>query len=158
MEEALASGDGVYEVEGLSFPAAQRIPREMVTNVAAITQEHYGFAIDWVPGFFADQSFGWLFGGCAYYFEPDFFALFIVRRSFEHHNRWLIYNRDELLSHELCHVARGGLKADFFEEEFAYGVSGSWFRQAVGGLFRTGSEGLDRLLVLGGRCAALEQF
>ena len=139
MEAALAA-TGVYEIEGLTFSADRRIPRELISQVSAITEHHYGFSIDWVPGFFADPSFGWLFGGCAYYFDPDFFALFIIRKSFAEKKRWLIYNRDELLSHELCHVARSALQADFFEEEFAYGVSKSWFRKTVGGLFRTGTE------------------
>lgn len=139
MEKSL-SETGLYEIEGLKFPADRRIPPELITNVSAVTREAYGFAIDWVPGFFADQSFGWLFGGCAYYFNPEFFAVFIIRKCFAKRNRWLIYNRDELLAHELCHVARSGLHANFFEEEFAYGLSNSGFRKTVGGLFRTGNE------------------
>jgi len=139
MENALTE-KGVYEVEGLRFPAEQRIPQELISKVSETTRQFYGFGIDWVPGFFADQSFGWLFGGCAYYFDPEFFALFIIRRSFAKRNRWLIYNRDELLAHELCHVARGGLRSSFFEEEFAYAVSNSAFRKTVGGMFRTGRE------------------
>lgn len=139
METAL-EGTGVYEIEGLKFTADRRIPKELIGAVAGITRKHFGFSINWVPGFFADPSFGWLFGGCAYYFDPDFFALFIIRKSFAEKNRWLIYKRDELLSHELCHVARSGLKANFFEEEFAYSVSTSRFRKTVGGLFRSGSE------------------
>lgn len=139
MEETLAR-QGFYEVEGLKFPGDMRIPQELVADVSPVTREHYGFGIDWVPGFFADQSFGWLFGGCAYYFDPEFFAIFVIRRSFEKRNRWLMYNRDELLAHELCHVARSGLKSAFFEEEFAYGISQSGFRRTVGGLFRTGRE------------------
>jgi hypothetical protein len=139
MEQALADG-GVYEIEGLKFPADRRIAKEMVEDVGEVTRRHYGFAIDWVPGFFVGQSFGWLFGGCAYYFDPEHFAVFILRRSFARRKRWLIYNRDELLAHELCHVARSGLDSAYFEEEFAYGVSSSAFRKMVGGMFRTGNE------------------
>lgn len=139
MEAALTT-TGVFEIEGLKFTADRRIPPDLIDSVSEVTEDRYGFRIDWVPGFFADPSFGWLFGGCAYYFDPDFFAVFIIRKSFANKNRWLIYSRDELLSHELCHVARNSLNATFFEEEFAYGVSTSWFRKTVGGLFRTGSE------------------
>lgn len=145
MESALDE-KGIFELEGLKFPADRRIPQELITNVATVTERRYSFGVDWVPGFFADRSFGWLFGGCAYYFHPEFFAVFILRRSFAKRSRWLIYNRDELLAHELCHVARAGLHSGFFEEEFAYGVSTSRFRRLVGGLFRTGNEAF---LILG---------
>ncbi|MDT8389595.1 MAG: hypothetical protein RRC34_03700 [Lentisphaeria bacterium] len=161
MEDALDK-TGVYEIEGLTFTADRRIPRELIGGVSEITRKRYGFSIDWVPGFFADPSFGWLFGGCAYYFDPDFFALFIIRKSFAEKNRWLIYKRDELLSHELCHVARSGLKADFFEEEFAYSLSTSWFRKTVGGLFRSGSEAFyllgGTMLILAARIIQLFVF
>ncbi len=131
---------GSYSLEGLTFEASRRIPAELIAGASAATETRYRFTIDWVPGFFADPSFGWLFGGCAYYFDQEFFAVFIIRRSFAKRRRWLVYDRDELLAHELCHVARSGLHSQRFEEEFAYAVSSSRFRRAVGGMFRTGRE------------------
>lgn len=38
--------------------------------------------------------------------DPEFFTLFIIRRTLKDQERWLIYRRNELISHELCHVAR----------------------------------------------------
>lgn len=145
MREGLAR-DGRYEIEGLEVAAAAEIPPPHFEAAAAATRSLYAFAIDWVPGFFIDPSFSLLFGGCAFYFYPDFFALFIIRKCFAERERWLIYNRTELLAHELCHVARVALQSVQFEETFAYQTSKSRFRRWVGSVFR---QPADSFLFLG---------
>jgi len=146
MDQALAE-QGWYEVEGISVEAEERIPSALFEDACEATRPLYGFGIDWVPGFFINPSFGWLFGGCAFYFYPDFFALFIVRKSFANRERWLIYGRRELLAHELCHVARIGMASRVFEEMLAYQTATSSFRRVVGSVFRAPR---DALLMLGG--------
>ena len=118
MEASLAEG-GRYEIEGVAVEAHARIPAELFGRAKAVTRDMYGFDADWVPGFFVDMAFGWFFGGCAFHFFPDFFTLFMIRRSFAERERWLIYDRDELLAHEMCHVARVALDSTVFEEVFA---------------------------------------
>ncbi len=135
MEHSLAE-QGTFTVEDLTVAATERIPAELFREVAAHCQELYRFNIDWVPGFFINPKTSLLFGGCAFYFYPDFFALFIIRRSFRDRDRWLIYRRQELLAHELCHVARIGLESHDYEETFAYQTASSRFRRLLGGLFR----------------------
>ena len=139
MREALAR-DGRYEVEGFTVSASEEIPSDLFEEASAVTRDLYGFAIRWVPGFFINPSFSLLFGGCAFYFYPDFFALFIIRKCFSVRERWLIYSRTELLSHELCHVARLGLMSTVFEETFAYQTATSGFRRMVGSIFRRPSD------------------
>lgn len=134
LESALES-TRKYDCEGIVVTPQDRIDARRFAAIAPRTQALYGFAIDWVPGFYVDPSFSFLFGGCAYCQYPDFFTMFIIRRSFKRKARWLIYDRDELLSHELCHVAHIGLESRLYEETFAYRTSASAFRRLIGGMF-----------------------
>lgn len=145
MESALRQ-DGTYTVEGVTVEEACRIPPEGFEKAQRHTDRLYGFSCDWVPGFYLNPRFSGLFGGCAFYFYPEFFALFIIRHSFRDRERWLCYNRDELLAHELCHVARVGLFSRRYEELFAYQTAATAFRRFTGGIFR--SQG-DVFLFLG---------
>ena len=135
LEEALQK-DGKYDAEGIIITPNDRIPNTLFAKIAEHTKRLYRFQIDWVPGFFIDPSFSLLFGGCAFCSYPDFFTMFIIRRTFKTQEKWLIYNRDELLAHELCHVARIALLSEEFEETFAYQTSSSSFRKLIGGIFR----------------------
>jgi len=138
---------GRFEIEGVRVTAAARIPAELFREAAPVTDSLFAFRIDWVPGFFVNPKLGWLFGGCAFWFYPDFFALFIIRKAFERRRRWLIYGRRELLAHELCHVARVGLDSRLFEETFAYQTATSGFRRLIGGVFRVPADSYLLLLV-----------
>lgn len=126
----------VYPIEGVTVRADSRIPPEVFAEAHDDTERLYRFRLDWVPGFFTNPRFSLLFGGCAFYFYPDFFALFIIRRAFATRSRWLIYSRRELLAHELCHVARIGLGSRCYDEVFAYQTSTSAFRRLTGSVFR----------------------
>ena len=145
LEDALRK-DGKYDAEGIIVTPDDRIPNTLFAKIAEHTKRLYRFQIDWVPGFFIDPSFSLLFGGCAFCSYPDFFTMFIIRRTFKTQEKWLIYNRDELLAHELCHVARIALLSEEFEETFAYQTSASSFRKLIGGIFRKQT---DSFLFLG---------
>ncbi len=134
MEEAL-SKDGHYEIEGIEVVSKDRIRPSFFDSANAQCLELFGFAADWVPAFFINPSFSFLFGGCSFSFLPDFFAMFIIRRSFKNSQRWLFYGRDELIAHEMCHVARAPLMSNAYEETFAYCTSQSSFRKYIGGIF-----------------------
>lgn len=134
LEDSLQK-DAKYDCEGIVVTPDDRISQKRFQNIAQRTSELYRFAISWVPGFYIDPDFSLLFGGCAFCQYPDFFTLFIIRRSFKHKQKWLIYDRDELLAHELCHVSRIALEATRYEETFAYQTSKSAFRRTLGGMF-----------------------
>ncbi len=136
---------GVFTVEGVGVQADSRIPEAVFAEARAETERLYDFQIDWVPGFFINPQYSLLFGGCAFYFHPDFFALFIIRRAFARRERWLIYGRRELLAHELCHVARIGLGSRVYEELFAYQTATSAFRRFTGSIFRSQAEAMALL-------------
>ncbi|MEI8078813.1 MAG: hypothetical protein WCH61_04185 [bacterium] len=132
--------------EGVRLDADRRIPPERFADAWEITERRFAFRADWAPGFYVDPTFSWLFGGCAFTFDPERFAVFIIREVFARRDRWLIYGRDELLAHEACHVARMPLASERFEERHAYGTAATAFRRRCGSLFRKPS---DSLLFLG---------
>ncbi len=57
----------------------------------------------------------------------------------------MFYNRDELMAHELCHVARSGMNSKYFEEFFAYTTSPKKFRKVCGSVLYSS---LDTYLLL----------
>jgi len=136
LERALAE-NRVFEVDGMRFPREARIDREVFEPAHDVTTRLYRFEARWTPGFYIDPSLGWLFGGCAYWFEPDFFALFVIRKVFAEREKWLFYRRTELLAHELCHAARAGFADRRFEEMHAYATAESAFRRRFGSMFRS---------------------
>ncbi len=144
--EAELAKTGRFQIESEEFPAADRIPAELFADAHARTEELFAFRADWVPGFYVNPRFSWLFGGCAYSCHPDLFTVFIIRRSFAVRDRWFLYSRRELLAHELSHVARTSLDSTRFEERFAYLTSESGFRRRIGGAFYKPS---DTFLLLG---------
>lgn len=137
---------GELDFFGVHLESQDAIPPDCFRAPQETTRELFGFAIDWVPGFFTNYRMGFLFAGCAYYSYDDFFALFIVRKSFQDREKWLIYKRAELIAHELCHIARVGFRSRNYEEIFAYHTSASSFRRRLGGVLRTPT---DTWLLLG---------
>ena len=151
LDEALAT-DGSAAIEDVTIHQQDRIPENLFLEPLELTEKLYRFQADWVAGFFVERAYGLLFGGCAYYFYPDFFALFIIRRSFRDKARWLFYQRKELLAHELCHVARVSFRAHVYEEIFAYKTATTAFRRFFGGIFRSPK---DSFLFIGASCLLL---
>ena len=111
------------------------IGADIASQSSKETNTAYNFSIDWVPGFFLSKGLGWLTGGCSATSETGF-TFFLIRSIFSSKKKWLWYNRNELLSHELCHAARGPIKDRHFEEFFAYKLSPSPFRRFFGNCFQ----------------------
>ncbi|HCE42998.1 MAG TPA: hypothetical protein DET40_05585 [Lentisphaeria bacterium] len=137
VEKELCSSDS-YNIFGeFTIDTSKRISPEILGEAAELTQRYYGFNIDWVPGFFLSKSLGVLWGGCAISFpDQNQLSIFIIRANFAKKKRWLFYRRDELLAHELCHVARVPVRDRTFEELFAYRLSPSPLRRYMGNCFR----------------------
>ncbi len=128
-----------YEVyPGIHIQENSRIPDDIMEEAAQTTNERYGFAIRWVPGYFLSKGLGPLWGGCALSDdEPDSVPVFLIRKNFRNSRKFFIYSRDELLSHELCHAARAPLMDRMLEEHFAYAGSHSRLRRYMGNCFQT---------------------
>lgn len=68
--------------------------------------------------------------------DPDeFLSIFLIRGAFRTRRKWLFYNRQELLAHELCHSMRQSLRDVPLEEFFAYQTSPSRLRRYLGNCF-----------------------
>ncbi len=119
---------------GLVLRQEDRIAPEIVAEASSLTEQLYRFSIDWAPGFFLSKDIGLLWGGCAIADTEKPLTIFLIRDSFRHRSRWFIYDRRELLAHELCHTARG-LRDYKLEEFFAYQTAPSRLRRYLGNCF-----------------------
>ena len=131
--ELAAAGEvGVY---GLQLRSQDRIPDEIIGEAEEVTDRLYSFRTRHVPGFFLSRDVGLLWGGCMIC-DPDHpLSVFLIRGSFRKRQRWLFYNRRELLAHELCHSMRQSLEEITLEEYFAYQTSPSRLRRYLGNCF-----------------------
>ena len=128
--------------KGLIIDSYSEIPPEILDEAAETTRKAYGFEVKWVPGFFPVQGLGVLWGGCSIGSFEEIPTLFIIRRSFQNKKRFFIYSREELTSHELCHVARSPLNDIPYEEHFAYAISHSALRRYSGNCFKSEKDAL----------------
>ncbi|HEV8052304.1 MAG TPA: hypothetical protein VGP47_07410 [Parachlamydiaceae bacterium] len=113
----------------------------------------YDCAPDWTPLFFSNYKLPFWHGGCAWIFQiaedSPTSALIQLRRTFRHSPKYLgIYNREELLTHELSHVGRMMFQEPKFEELLAYQTSNSAFRRWLGPLVQSSTESALFLLFL----------
>lgn len=137
LEAEVAAKEEVVLFDCLPLRSSNRIGSEILAEAASLTRNRYAFAVDWVPGYFISKSLGFLWGGCALHLQDPPLTLFIIRSAFKHASKWFIYRREELLSHELCHVARVPLNDKPYEEHFAYQLSFSRMRRFMGNCFQT---------------------
>lgn len=139
---------GLAEIEsGIKVGRDDLIPDEVFSGARERTRELYGFAVDWAVGFYLDNGVGRLWGGCAWHDDDNDRTLFALRGSFRRSDRFWVYDRTELMAHELCHVARTPFGNDWhLEEFFAYRTSGRMLRRYLGNCF---IRKFDALLFLG---------
>lgn len=135
LESELKNG-AVCEVSpGIRIANSMQIPSAVVQEALSVTEKLYDVRTDWVPGFFANESFGMLWGGCSLSDPESGLALFIIRKNFRQRQNWLFYNRRELLAHEMTHAAHQVFDQWLFEEYFAYRTAESRSRKFFGGCF-----------------------
>ena len=126
----------IYEiVPGIKLENALQIPQSLRSEALNLTCSLYGVKPQWVPGFFADESFGALWGGCALSDGDSGLVLFIIRKLFTRKRRWLFYDRRELMAHEMTHASHQSLNEWQLEEYFAYRTARSPLRRFFGGCF-----------------------
>lgn len=131
----------------ISFKSNELIPDSLYHEASAIIEKKYGFSIDWIAGFY--QNSGILFGGGTYFFPERQLSVFVINQAFKTKKKWFIYSQNELLAHELCHVARCGFDEPIYEEHFAYQTSlKNHFRQNWGGIVYSTRDTLFCLLAI----------
>ena len=122
-------------VPGIALESSMEISQTLRGEALDLVNDLYGVKPQWVPGFFADESFGALWGGCALSDEESGLVLFIIRKLFARKRRWLFYDRRELMAHEMTHAAHQSLNEWQLEEYFAYRTAQSPLRKFFGGCF-----------------------
>ncbi len=135
LDHALRDEAPVPVLSDLYVKRSEQIEPDTLAEAAGVTERLYQFHIDWVPGFFLSGEVGWLWGGCAVSEPGRQLPAIFLRRSFQRRRRWFIYRRQELVAHELCHVARTPLNNLRLEEFFAYQTSNSPLRRYLGNCF-----------------------
>ncbi len=139
--------------EEIPFSPKESTSLSFFQKASKKTQNLYGFMPDWVPIFFSNRQLSPWHGACAWIFQlkedTPTSALLQLRKSLHHSKRLLgIYDRDELISHELVHVGRMMFEEPKFEELLAYRTSPSRFRRFFGPLIQSPYESFFFISVL----------
>ncbi len=148
--------DGEAEVMGEKFAADQLVPDEILEECLQPVENRYAISPGWVPAFYSNRLLPWYVGGACFYDREleNSRVCFVLRSNFRDSPKWLFYSRQEIISHEICHVARSGMYQNIFEEPLAYRISAKKMRRTLGPMFRSSWEGVavlgSSLVLLGG--------
>lgn len=137
--------DNHFSHEGKEFEAIN----ESANNLKKI----YDCCPNWTSLFFSNYKLPFWQGGCAWIFQMEedspTSSLIQLRQTFRDSPNYLgIYNRKELLTHELAHVGRTMFQEPKFEELLAYNTSPSRFRRWFGPLIQTSAESAMFMLLI----------
>jgi len=126
------------------------ILKESNTRLSAL----FDISPAWIPIFFSNYKLPFWQGGCAWIFQmtadSPTAALIQLRRTFQRATHYLgIYEREELLTHELAHTGRMAFNEPAFEEVFAYHSSHSSFRRWFGPILQSSVESVIFVLMIG---------
>jgi hypothetical protein len=135
LKKNLEQNGSVEPCSGIKLQKNSAIPGNITGEALEKTCRLYDVKPDWVPGFFADESFGMLWGGCALSDPASNLVLFIIRKVFLKKRKFLVYDRQELMAHELTHAAHQSIDEIKYEEYFAYRTAQSALRRFSGGCF-----------------------
>lgn len=127
--------------------------RDILVTVNKQLKPFYDCAPGWIPLFFTNHKLPFWQGGCAWIFQmtenSPVASLIQLRKEFAAKETYLgIYERKELLRHELCHVGRMTFQEPKYEEIIAYRTSNSGFRRFFGPLVQSSAESALFLLLL----------
>lgn len=117
------------------------------------TRYIYDIYPSWVPLFFSNYKLPFWQGGCAWIFQQNqdspTAAFFQLRQNLRKSKKYLgIYDRDELITHELSHVGRMKFEEPKFEEILSYRSSKSCFRRFFGPIVQSSYESTIFVLLL----------
>lgn len=147
---------GKFELDDLIYHNNECVDEKDLYSCQNQSKDKYQFQLNYVPAFFSSKGLNFLFGGMAISFEDtenkykkgEFFSIFQLRKCFRDKEKFLIYTRSEIISHEVCHVARAPFHALEYEEYFAYQTSDSAFRRIVSPMLWRGTDMVVLMVLL----------
>lgn len=140
-------------IEEIPFNVEDQGSEEILEEPFKQTRKLFDIAPDWIPVYFSNYKLSLWHGGCAWIFQVNedspTAALFQLRQTFRNKKKFLgIYDRDELVAHELAHVGRMMFKEPKFEEFHAYRTATTGFRRFFGPIIQSAKESLFFVLLL----------
>jgi len=137
----------------LPFRKTSRIPRPHLQEALKQSEQLFGFSPDWTPGFFDDTDLALWQGGAAsvMYLENQSqpIAFMQLRQEFSGESKILgIYDRTEVMAHEMAHIGRMVFDEPRFEEVLAYQTSSNSFRRKIGPIVSSANESSLFMIVL----------
>lgn len=140
-------------VESLPFYSHERAPTKLQAQAEKETANYYGTVLTGVPLFFSSKTLFFWQGALTwvYQFDESGPKVTLIQLSPKFATQkllWGLYDRDELLIHELAHAGRGAFNEPQFEEIIAYASSKSPWRRFFGPLFATHSESQWMMLLI----------
>ncbi len=137
----------------LLFSSEQSHLDEILEEGCERARHFYDIYPTWVPLFFSNYRLPFWQGGCAWIFQQKedspTSAFFQIRQRFRNSKKYLgLYDRAELISHELSHVGRMKYEEPKYEEILAYRSSKSSFRRFFGPIIQSSYESTIFLLFL----------
>jgi len=138
----------------LPFDLEDTASKNITQDAFHFSEKLFGIAPVWVPIFFNNYRLSKWHGGCAWIFQLEeqtpTSAFLQLRKNFKNKSWYMgIYNRKELIAHELAHVGRMVYQEPDFEEILAYRSSDSKFRRFFGPLIQSSKESLFFIILLG---------
>lgn len=121
------------------------LSEEILKKGCEKTQHYYDICPTWVPLFFSNFKLSPWHGGCAWIFQQSqdspTSAFFQLRQNFRRSKKYLgIYERNELITHEVSHIGRMMFEEPKFEEILAYHASQSGLRRFFGPIIQSSYE------------------
>lgn len=131
-------------IKGLKYliPLEKKLNENELTKQGHLILSLYNCLPSWVPSYFFNKGLPFLTGGMAVQYTEsegsnEWKTFFQLKEQFQIKSKWFIYSSDEIISHEMCHIARTPLLSTRYEESIAYQTSSSSFRRYLGGSFLT---------------------
>lgn len=122
------------------FSLNDRVTRQDLDWVYAKLIKTYDIAPDYLVAFYSNKNLYFFQGACTWIFEHKDHPLAVVQlRSRLKDKKYFFYDREEILTHEVAHLARMAFE-EKSEEVFAYLLSSSFFRRSFGAIIENEKE------------------
>ncbi len=113
----------------------------------------FDIAPDWVVAYYSNKGLKFWQGAVTYAeYDGHSPAVIQIRKNLKNGKYLFLYDKDEILSHEIIHAARMAFNEPKTEELFAYWTSTSHFRKLFGPIFRSQ---LESTIFMGILCSGI---